>query len=179
MMLALTCPGYGISGGINAHMVLLPGLCSLVNINVSKLLAFAASFVVRSSSVFFLAARHPADIDSVSYRRCPGTDHVIFDDMVSVPLRASTALQSAVLASVLFLSQSGGYRHVVVVSLDCICFRLELLSCLVSKLFVGFWAIPKVQLWSFQLAPRSSAIATFFLPSVFSLGPYLGLVRGW
>ena len=64
---------------------------------------------------FFLAARHPADIiDSVSYRWCPGTDHVIFADMVSVPLKASTALQSAVLASVLFLSKSGGHRHVEV-----------------------------------------------------------------
>ena len=43
-------------------------------------------------------ARHPADIDNVSYRWCPGTDHVIFDVMVSVPLRASTALQSAILS---------------------------------------------------------------------------------
>ena len=59
--------------------------------------AYAASHVARSFSVFFLAARHLAGIDNVSYRWCPGTDHVIFDDMVSVPLRASTALQSAVL----------------------------------------------------------------------------------
>ena len=51
-----------------------------------------------SPASFFLAARHPADIGTVSYRWCPSTDHVIFDDMVSVPLRASTALQSAVLA---------------------------------------------------------------------------------
>ena len=46
--------------------------------------------------LFFLAARHPADIDGVSYRWCPGTDRVIFDDTVSVPLRASTALQGEV-----------------------------------------------------------------------------------
>ena len=69
------------------------------------------AYVARS---FFLAARHPSDIDGVSYRWCPGTEHVIFEDMVSVPLSASTALQSAVLASVLFLSKSGGYRLVVV-----------------------------------------------------------------
>ena len=61
-------------------------------------------YVAPSFSVFFLAARHPADIDGVSYRWCPGTDHVIFDDMVSVPLRASTALQSAVLALVSIFS---------------------------------------------------------------------------
>ena len=54
----------------------------------------------------------------------------IFDDMVSVPLRASTALQSAVLAFVLSVSKSTGYRHVVVYFLDCVCFRLESLSCL-------------------------------------------------
>ena len=39
-----------------------------------------------------------ADIDNVSYRWCPGIDHVIFEDMVFVPLRPSTALQSAFLA---------------------------------------------------------------------------------
>ena len=70
-------------------------------------------YVARSFS-FFLAARHPADTDGVSYRWCSGTDHVIFDDMVSVPVRASTTLQSVVLASVFFLSKSGGYRLVVV-----------------------------------------------------------------
>ena len=37
---------------------------------------------------FSLTARHPADVNGVSYRWCPGTD---LDDMVSVPLRASTA----------------------------------------------------------------------------------------
>ena len=58
---------------------------------------------------FFLAARHPVDIDSVSYRWCPDTEHVIFDDI------------GAVLASVLFLSKNGGYRLVVVFFLlDCI-----------------------------------------------------------
>ena len=51
---------------------------------------------------FFLAARHPADIVGVSYRWC-GTDHVIFD-VVSVPLRASIALQSAALALVSMFS---------------------------------------------------------------------------
>ena len=91
--------------------------------------AYAASYVARSVSCFlFLAARHPADIDNVPYRWCPDTYHVIFDDMVSVPLRSSTALQSAVLAFfMLFLSESRGYRHVVVFLLDCICLRLELL----------------------------------------------------
>ena len=53
---------------------------------------------------FFLAARHPADIDGVSCRWCPGTDHVIFEDKVSVPLRASIELQSAVLALVSIFS---------------------------------------------------------------------------
>ena len=75
---------------------------------------------------FSLAARHPADMNGVSYRWCPGTD---LDDMVSVPLRASTALHSAVLASVLFLSKSGGYGLVVVFYLDGISFLMEL-SCL-------------------------------------------------
>ena len=56
--------------------------------------ASVASYV----ACFFLAARHPADIDNVSYRWCPGIDHVLFGVMVSVLLRASTALQSAVLA---------------------------------------------------------------------------------
>ena len=55
---------------------------------------------------FFLAARHPADIDSVSYRWCPGTGHVIFDDMASVLLRASTAPQSAALALLSFFTYS-------------------------------------------------------------------------
>ena len=41
--------------------------------------AFAASYVARSFFFVFslLRGTHPADIDNVSYRWCPGTDHVI------------------------------------------------------------------------------------------------------
>ena len=46
---------------------------------------------------FFLrAARHPADSDRTSNRGCPGAGLGISDTMASVPLWASTALQSAV-----------------------------------------------------------------------------------
>ena len=83
-------------------------------------------------SVFFLAARHPADIDVVSFRWCPGTDHVIFDDMVSVPLRASTALQSAVPALVRILQKREvSLLFFVVVRRRVTCFLMESLSCLV------------------------------------------------
>ena len=46
---------------------------------------------------FFLrAARHPADSDGLSNRRFPGTGQGTKGTMASVPLWASTALQSAV-----------------------------------------------------------------------------------
>ena len=84
--------------------------------------------------LFPLAAKHPADIDNVSYRWCPATDHVIFDVMVSVPLRASTALQSAVFAfCACFSPKSTGHSHFVVFLLDCTCFRRS--CCLVPAPF--------------------------------------------
>ena len=69
-------------------------------------------------------------MDNVSYRWCAGTDHVIFDDRVSVPLRASTALQSADLAFELFsLQKAEGTGMSQFFSLDCICFlTLHLVS---------------------------------------------------
>ena len=46
---------------------------------------------------FFLrAARHPADSDGMFNRWCPGTDQGTKGTMASVPLWASTELQSAV-----------------------------------------------------------------------------------
>ena len=51
-----------------------------------------------SSSCFFFAARQPAGINMCLSAGAHGTGHVIFDGMVSVLARASTALQSAALA---------------------------------------------------------------------------------
>ena len=46
--------------------------------------------------VFLRAARHPADSDGMSNRWCPGTGQGAKGTMASVPLWASTAVQSAV-----------------------------------------------------------------------------------
>ena len=61
------------------------------------------TFSMRSATVpedllvfFLLAARHPADSDGLSNRWCPGTGQGTKGTMASVPLWASTALQSAV-----------------------------------------------------------------------------------
>ena len=67
--------------------------------------------LMRASDPFLrtdFAARHPAYIDMCPSAGAHGTGHVIYDAMVSIPTRASTVLQSAVLAFASFSSPKVG-----------------------------------------------------------------------
>ena len=70
-------------------------------------------------SLFLRAARHPADSDGMSNRWCPGTGQGTKGTMASVPLWASTALQSAVSLRELFSPKAIRHCFVVVEYYEC------------------------------------------------------------
>ena len=97
--------------------------------------AFAASYVARSFLFFFL----PCCEAPSGHRRCVlplGAQALTMPSLMTwYPCRSGPALHCKVPFSPLcfFLSESRGHRLVIVFYLDCVCFRLELLSCLVIQ----------------------------------------------